>query len=258
LFALPSMLFAAFAVFVGHPIGPYGGLPGDVQVLLLNLALFGAFWTVYFISALRPWSRCQSLRTLLRDQAARQPFDPEKDGRELSARRTQRTLSLLTAQAVFIAVAIILVDVLLSARFTLGVLSDDSTFLGVQRLLLNAGLLAAVFAFGALLVSFDAVDTSMNSFTDDRVGMLVPFFSDWASRVKYQGLILVYLALVLLLGAVLPLLGALGAALLPLVGYTYWFIDPDTPNGFRTEARWYRSVIVGVNLVLGVLILVGP
>lgn len=257
LLTLPSFLLAARAALSGDMPGPSPVIPWDVQILLLNLSLFIAFWAVYFLSPTLDWMRCQSLRTLLRDQAARLPFDPETDQRELGTRRTQRTLSLLTAQAVFIAVSIILVDVLLGARSSLAT-SGSSVPPEVQRLLLDLGLLAAVLSFGALLVSFDAIDTGMNSFTSDRVGPLVSFLSGWASRIKYQGLILVYLALVLLLGAVLPILGALSAALLPLVGYPYWFINPDAPRGHRAEARRYRVNIIAVNVLLGVLILAGP
>jgi hypothetical protein len=256
LLALPSFLLAAWATLGVSRPALYTVLPGDVQILVLNVSLFIAFWTVYFLSPARSWTRCQSLRTLLRDQAIRRASSAAADDGRSENRRTQRTLSLITAQAVFIAVAIILIDVLLGVRSTLDA-SAGSVPLEIQRLLLDVGLFAAVLSFGALLVSFDAVDTSMNEFTSDRVDRLVSYFAGWASRVKYQGLILVYLALVLLLGAVIPLLGAVGAALLPLMGYTYWFIDPEFPLRSLREARWYRGAVIGVNIVLGAMIFVG-
>lgn len=231
-------------------------LQPDIQFLLLNVSLFLAFWTVYFLSPTVPWARCQSLRTLLRDQTIHRGGSSNVGENDEEHRRTQRTQALLTSQAVFIAVALILIDLLLSVRSTLGV-AVASVPVEVQRLLIDLGLFAAVLSFVALLVAFDAVDTSMNEFTGDYVNGLVPYFGRWASRVKYQGLILVYLALVLLLSAVIPLLGAVGAILLPFVGYTYWFIDASSPLQSRREAKLYRGFVVALNALLGALILAG-
>lgn len=182
--------------------------PVFVVGFLLNLIVFGAFWVVYFFSPVQGPLGCQSLRSLLRTQIIELAGSDAGTRQEAIQRRANATL---TAQAVFIAVSVLIINMIADQRIL-----DESVFNPshgdqVERLALLGALAAAALAFALLLISFDVIDTTFNTFTE-RASAIPSRFFRMASKLKYHGFVLSYLSLVLFVVSMSPAVASVALA----------------------------------------------
>ena len=217
-------------------------------LFVLNATYFTVFWLIYFTSGWgygRDWGdalRTQTLRTLLKSHS--RLWLQDEDSEQITYYR-DKARSTMTAQAVFIAITV----------FIINVLSKDSLISGtgggapLDRWIAFGALASAACAFTLLLVSTDAADTMYNTFKV-REYKAVSSLYGISARLKYYGFVLSFVAVALLTYTMDALVASLTIVLLMLCGYPYWYRDISEGEDYRHERTIFRWSVVIANLVV--------
>lgn len=113
-----------------------------------------------------------------------------------------------------------------------------------------ASALCGLLAITTLLVTADALDTSLNRFASDTwTNELVPYFYQHAVSRRYIGLAAFYAQLVFAAAVLDPALGTVAVILILNAGYTYWFIRRERPLELFLRRAFTITLIVFVTNV---------
>jgi len=216
--------------------------PSLVIGFLLNLIVFIAVWTVYFTSPLRGLFGCQSLRTLLHAETVAWTHEEAADEQDVNREHAGATL---TAQAVFIAISVLIINMIADQRSLL----NPSHGHEIENLVALGALAAASLSFVLLLISLDAIDTTFNTFTD-RAPLILDHFFRLASKLKYYGFVLSFLSLVLFVFTISPAVASIAMASFLCFGYSYWFPAITAKPSLALEPRLFRGSLVLLNIIV--------
>lgn len=246
--AVLSIFLIAGLVALGMagPVIIPAGSAGPNYIMLLtfsvNLAVFTSVWIVYFSSPLPGPARCQTLRMLLRTEtkpwAAGQAVEEEGDSRS-------NTGSALTAQAVFIAIAVFIINMIADQN---GLITNPDSGV-INRFFALSALLAASLSFVLLLISVDALETTFNEFTG-RGFVVLKYFYRLAAGLKYYGFVLSVLSIILFLFVLSPPVSCIALAFFLIFGYSYWFPAIEATTRTRVEIWIFRIAMLLFNAVM--------
>jgi protein-S-isoprenylcysteine O-methyltransferase Ste14 len=214
--------------------------------------IFVSFWIVYFLSR---QLGVQSLRFLLictssqwekgntssKQQLQEEENQEEKNHQILVKEYQEKGKVTITAHTILIATSTLLIVNIYRCR--IDVVDHDQWAATLQ----SFGLGFAVVAFVLLIFAVDCMETMFNSFKEKNLDMIHYFYAI-SLKPKYYGMLCVIVALILFVGSFMPTIASFGIGVLLLVGYKFWYPDPDLSD--NTSKRNSFSFLFRVTMCL--------
>jgi protein-S-isoprenylcysteine O-methyltransferase Ste14 len=212
----------------------FASLNANHWLFLVYLCFFIAQWLVYFSSRDEKAAfQVRTLRSLLNETSGNWKAHSPEDRFHLNEAYRTKALTSITAVAVLVATAAVVLSVCAQIILTELQASNAQTN-HFRTLCIYAATASALVSSLAFIVSVDALETVHNWFENESVrGILLPYFYRATINPKYVGFVLLMTSLVLLAAWIHPALGSIGFVSLVGSGHTYWFPSFDDAPGTK-------------------------